>query len=213
MMTTVSTIKTELVSSDDGEHTYAVTKTLEGVQGDKAVMVLMYPTRNAENIHSEDTTLLHIISHMQDMGLSEITIINLFSKVVKTKLSAKGLEVDDDNMKYIEDEIMAKKDFNDKKFILAYGNSMQSCKACNESKKLIIQMYQMHCPNGTIYQLATKAMPNEKCPHPLWLGIRCKFSKWYLSEVHLPKEKAVEKAVQEVKSKKNTKAREIIKLN
>lgn len=40
MMTTVSTIKTELVSSDDGEHTYAVTKTLEGVQGDKAVMVL-----------------------------------------------------------------------------------------------------------------------------------------------------------------------------
>ena len=88
MMTTVSTIKTELVSSDDGENTYAVTKTLEGVQGDKAVMVLMYPTRNAENIHSDDTTLLHIISHMQDMGLSEITIINLFSKVVKTKLSA-----------------------------------------------------------------------------------------------------------------------------
>lgn len=74
-------------------------------------------------------------------------------------------------------------------------------------------MYQKHCPNGTIYQLATKAMPNEKCPHPLWLGIRCKFSKWYLSEVHLPKEKAVEKAVQEVKSKKNTKAREIIKIN
>lgn len=97
MMTTVSTIKTELVSSDDGEHTYSVTKTLEGVQGDKAVMVLMYPTRNAENIHSDDTTFLHIISHMQDMGLSEITIINLFSKVVKTKLSAKGLEVDEDN--------------------------------------------------------------------------------------------------------------------
>ena len=129
MMTTVSTIKTELVSSDDGENTYAVTKTLEGVQGDKAVMVLMYPTRNAENIHSDDTTLLHIISHMQDMGLSEITIINLFSKVVKTKLSAKGLEVDEDNMKYIEDEVMSKKDFKDKKFILAYVKPAMKAKS------------------------------------------------------------------------------------
>lgn len=81
------------MSSDDGENTYAVTKTLDGVQGDKAVMVLMYPTCNAENIHSDDTTLLHIISHMQDMGLSEITIINLFSKVVKKSCLQKGLKL------------------------------------------------------------------------------------------------------------------------
>lgn len=68
MMTTVSTIKTELVSSDDGEHTYSVTKTLEGVQGDKAVMVLMYPTRNAENIHSDDTPfcILSLICRIWD---------------------------------------------------------------------------------------------------------------------------------------------------
>lgn len=215
MITTTSAIRTVLISSDDGEHTYSITKTLENVQGDKAVIVLMYPTRNAENINGEDTTISHLIAHMQDLNLSEITIINLFSKVVKAKLSAKGLEVDEDNMQYIENEIMKQKDFKDKKFILAYGNSMQSCKACTESKEMILKLFKKYDPKGTVYQLAAKSMETENCPHPLWLGIRCKFSKWFLQEYHYNEEdnKTENNAdIKETKSRKY-KGREMIKLN
>ncbi len=98
MKTTISNIKTTLVTSDDGVYTYSITKTLEDVEGDKAIIVLLYPTRTKENINGNDTTVSHLIAHMRDMNLSEITIINLFSKVVKSKLSAKGLTVDESNM-------------------------------------------------------------------------------------------------------------------
>ena len=213
MITTTSCIKTQLVSSDDGEHTYSITKSLENVQGEKAVIVLMYPTRNAENINGEDTTISHLIAHMQDLNLSEITIINLFSKVVKTKLSSKGLEVDEENMQYIENEIMKQKDFKDKKFILAYGSSMQSCKACTESKEIILKLFKKHNPKGKMYQLATESTSTEKYPHPLWLGIRCKFSKWFLKECDIPCEKNKSEENPRIKESKSIKGREMIKLN
>ena len=139
---------------------------------------------------------------MQDINLSEITIINLFSKVVKSKLSAKGLTIDESNMQYIENEIMKQKDFKAKKFILAYGSSMQTCEACDESKKRILKLFRKYNADGTVYQLATSSMPNEYCPHPLWLGIRCKFSKWYLTEcTNLPEEAKKSKKPKKVKDR------------
>ena len=202
MKTTISNIKTTLVTSDDGVYTYSITKTLEDVKGDKAIIVLLYPTRTKENINGNDTTVSHLIAHMQDINLSEITIINLFSKVVKSKLSAKGLTIDESNMQYIENEIMKQKDFKAKKFILAYGSSMQTCEACDESKKRILKLFRKYNADGTVYQLATSSMPNEYCPHPLWLGIRCKFSKWYLTEcTNLPEEAKKSKKPKKVKDR------------
>lgn len=205
---TTSAVTTTLVSSQDGSRTYSITKTLENAEGERAVMVLMYPTRSAENIASDDTTLNHLVSHMGDMSLKELTVINLFSKVVKTKLSAKGLLVDEDNLKYIEDEIMSQKGFKDTKFIAAWGSSMDSCKACQDMKERLVKMYYKYVPKGTIYQLATKNMPDENCPHPLWFGIRCKYEHWYLTECrHLPEIKA------EKKEAKKPKGREFVVLN
>lgn len=210
MITTVSSIETRLVSSDDGEHTYSITKSFKDGCGDKAVIVLLYPTRSKENIDGDDTTISHLINHMKDMELSEITIINLFSKVVKSKLSAKGLEVDEENIQYIEKEIMSQKDFKNKKFVLAYGSSMQSCLACNESKKRIVAMFRKYNSEGTIFQFSTATMEDENCPHPLWLGIRCKFQKWNLTEcTHLPTKYDMENMKKDEKPAKKTKAREI----
>lgn len=186
-ITTTSAVRTSIVTSEDGSHTYAITKALDGAKGDKAVIVLLYPTRTTENFTSDDTTLNHLVSHMSDMSFKELTVINLFSKVVKTKLSARGLTVDEENLAFIESEIMSKKDFKDTKFIAAWGSSMESCKACQDMKISLVKLFAKYSPKGTIYQLATKNMPDENCPHPLWFGIRCKFEKWYFTECkHLP---------------------------
>ena len=199
---TTSAVRTTIVTSEDGSHTYSITKALEGAEGQKAVIVLLYPTRTAENFTSDDTTLNHLVSHMRDMSLKELTVINLFSKVVTTKLSARGLTVDEDNLAYIESEIMSDKDFKDTKFIAAWGSSMESCKACQDMKKNLVELFKKYSPKGTIYQLATTSMPDESCPHPLWFGIRCKFEKWYLTKCkHLPEEKIEGKPVKKSKGR------------
>ena len=207
-ITTTSAVRTTIVTSEDGSHTYAITKAFEGAKGDRAVIVLLYPTRTAENFTSDDTTLNHLLSHMRDMSLKELTVINLFSKVVKAKLSAKGLTVDEDNLAFIENEIMSKKDFKDMRFIAAWGSSMETCKACQDMKTSLVKLFRKYAPKGTVYQLATTSLPDECCPHPLWLGIRCKFEKWYLTECrHLPE------IVDEKNPTKKPKGREFVVLS
>lgn len=180
-LTHKSTVQTEIVCSKDGKNTFEITKTLSDVKGEKAIIVLLYPTRNQENINSEDSTLNHIVSHMKDFDFSEVKIINLFSKVVNGRMSSRGLQVDTENMKYIEETVFSDKDLKDKKFIVAWGNSMESSAACNESKKKIIEMYLSKLPKGKVYQIVCPERGIvEGSPHPLFLGIRAKDVDWKL---------------------------------
>ncbi len=214
MISVESVLKTKLCASADGLHTYSITKTLETSVGDSAIVVLLYPTMTGEKINCCDTTITHLVSHMQDMGLKEITIINLFSKVVKAKLSAKGLTVDEDNMSYIENEIFSKKDIAEKKLVIAWGSSMQTCEACNQSKERIIMMYKKYCPGSPIYQLSSNGMGDETCPHPLYMGIRCKNANWYLTEcTALPEMKKAVKTSKKPAHARKARAREIVVLN
>lgn len=214
LITVGSTLQTQLCASADGTHTYSITKTLENAVGDSAIVVLLYPTMTGEKINCCDTTITHLVSHMQDMGLKEITIINLFSKVVRAKLSAKGLTVDEENMSYIESEIFSKKDISKKKLVIAWGSSMQTCEACNQSKERIIMMYKKYCPNSMIYQLSSNGMGDEICPHPLYMGIRCKNANWYLTEcLTLPEHKEQKKTeTKQIKKpiERRAKGREIV---
>lgn len=144
---------------------------------------MLFPTRNGDNIDSDDNTLNHLVSHMKDFNFKEIRIINLFSRVVNSRISSRGLQVDTENMKFIEDVILTDRDLNKHKFIVAWGNSMESSKAVNDSKKKIIEMYLSKLPKGKVEQIV--------CPqrqivggasHPLFLGIRAKTIKWSLMQ-------------------------------
>ena len=185
MKTTVhkSCIETELICSVDGKNTYEIIKRINGADGDIGILVMLFPTRNGDNIDGEDSTLNHLVTHMKDFNFKEIRIINLFSKVVSTRISERGLEVDSENLKFINDVVLADKEIDKQKFIVAWGNSMETSKAVNDSKRQIIEMYLKALPKGKIYQIV--------CPerniisgaaHPLFLGIRAKTSKWRLME-------------------------------
>ena len=90
MKTIKATIHTELITSDDSKHTYEVIKRLDGVVGEKGCLISLYPTRNETNAFASDSTLNHLVSHMQELGLSELRIINLFSIVVDSITSIFG---------------------------------------------------------------------------------------------------------------------------
>lgn len=185
MKTTVhkSCIETELICSVDGKNTYEIIKRINGADGDIGILVMLFPTRNGDNIDGEDSTLNHLVTHMKDFNFKEIRIINLFSKVVNSRISSRGLQVDEDNMKFIQDVILADKDLNKHKFIVAWGNSMESSKAVNESKKKIIEMYLNKIPKGKIEQIVCpQRQIVDGASHPLFLGIRAKTSKWSLMQ-------------------------------
>lgn len=175
------TLNTIILSSEDMKHTYSVTKTLSDVEGKDGIIIQINPTITANEINELDTTTMHLINHMQELGLRSVQMINLFSKICKGKLSSKDLELDIENLKHIE-TIMKEKDFKDKIFIVAWGSSMSSSKACNEMKRQVVSMFQKHCKSGTIWQLRSSKLDVSKYPavHVLYLGIRHKTEKWSL---------------------------------
>lgn len=186
-------IRTTIVSSDDNQHTYEIRKELldqdnQPIKGDAAVLIGMYPTVTTEDGYKLDTTALHILSKMEELGLRTVRIINLFSKVCKARLSAKGLEVDKANFDYIE-KIMKEKDFPSYKVIVAWGNSMMTCKACNHSKALFAKLFSQYDKEGHLYQITAPRLDCERqeTPHVLYMGIRHKSEPWDLIKYAFPK--------------------------
>ncbi len=131
MKTQKSVLERSVVLSDDEFHCYEICHTLQNVKGNSAFLVTLYPSYAG---HKLDSTTLHIINHMQELGLKQIRIINLFSKIVHgNKMSTRGIEIDTNNMKYIE-KIMQEKDFLEKPFILGWGSSLASSLVANQTK-------------------------------------------------------------------------------
>ena len=185
MKTTIhkSCVETELVCSEDGKNTYEIIKRLKGAEGNVGIIVMLFPTRNVDNINSDDNTINHIVSHMKDFNFKEIRIINLFSKVVNSRISSRGLQVDQDNMKFIEEVILSDKDLNKHHFVVAWGESMSLSKAVNESKKYIIEMYLKKLPKGKVEQIVCpQRQIVSGASHPLFLGIRAKTATWSLMQ-------------------------------
>ena len=109
LITTTSQITTAITSNTTGKNTYAIERTLSNVKGDTAIIVLLYPTISSTRPFSEDSTLLHLTRHMAEMKLNRIVIINLFSTVCRSRLSTRGIKVDENNLRNIEKIITEKK--------------------------------------------------------------------------------------------------------
>jgi hypothetical protein len=123
-------------------------------------------------------------------NLKSIKIVNLFSKISRgSRLSSRNLKVDVENVEYIE-SLFKRKDFSEYKVILAYGSSMSSSSACKETKRTLINLFQMYNPNGKLYQLTTNNLytNNQDAIHPLYLGINHSNSKWSLKEYQIKPE-------------------------
>ena len=58
-----------------GNHTYEIKKTIDGLKGDKAILIGLYPTVDGDNITKIDSTQLHLINHMKELGLNEVRIM------------------------------------------------------------------------------------------------------------------------------------------
>lgn len=185
--TITGTVRSSMLCSEDGRHTYMVRKQFPEREGNKAMVIQLYPTLTAEDINTTDTTMLHFLNHLADLQLKEVTFVNLFSKVCKARPSTKALAVDEDNLEQIK-KLMQEKDFADCKVIVAWGSSMEKNTIATEMKRRIIQMYKEIVPDGILWQLTADDiyMKNESAVHALFMGIRHKNSVWKLEKFQIP---------------------------
>lgn len=209
MKTSTTSVRTTIVSSDDGTRTYEVKKVLlddkgDPVEGKEAVLIGMHPTTTAEEPYKTDLSTNHLVNKMEELGLRSVRILNLFSQVHESeKLSARGLEVDQENLAHIE-SVMKEPEFQEVLFIVAWGNSMSSSRAANLTKARVAKLYHDHNPQGKPCQLSAPslALEGEECVHVLYLGIRHKREPWSLCEYRFPqKEIPVEKPAKKGRKK------------
>lgn len=214
------TIKTRIVMSETGDKTFSYTKELQGEKGEHGIFIMLYPTRDESNFQVEDSTSMHIQSHMKELGLSSYTVVNLFASVTKSRLSTRGLMVDEENLIYLKEQILSKNSGDDIKVIIAWGNSHLTSKAVNLSKQKVLESWLTLHPDEKLYQLTADGMDKDNHGvHPLYMGIRYANSIWKLSPY--PVKKVLEQFKKEEENKseeKNDKAdgkgkRQIVKKN
>lgn len=195
---------TRIVTSESGEETFSYTKELQGVNGRHGIFIMLYPTRDEENFHVEDSTSMHIQNHMKELELNSYTVVNLFSKVTKSRLSVKGLTVDEENLAYIEKEVFSKIDVKNTVVVIAWGNSHLTSKAVNLSKQKVLESWLTLHPDEKLYQLTADGMDKDNYGvHPLYMGIRFCNAEWKLSPY--PVKKVLEQFKKEEENKSEEK--------
>lgn len=186
-------VKTEILSSEDGNRTYSIKKEITGIAGSHAYFILLYPTRTQENCYVEDSTNNHLLNHLAELGLNSYTIINLFAQVTQSRLSLAGLTVDEENMNYIKETVFSSLT-DDSKVVIAWGNSQQNSPVICQSKQRILELWESEQPSRPLYQLTADGMKNDNIGvHPIFLEIRHNQSYWKLENEKETKSKATEK--------------------
>ena len=203
LVTTEIAVKTEILSSEDGNRTYRITKEITGIPGSHAYFILLYPTRTQDNCYVEDSTNNHLLNHLAELGLNSYTIINLFAQVTQSRLSLAGLTVDEENMDYIKETVFSSLT-DDSKVVIAWGNSQQNSPVICQSKQRILELWESEQPSRPLYQLTVDGMKNDNIGvHPLFLGIRHSQSYWKL--VEYPRKKILKDLIERAKPKKSEK--------
>lgn len=193
-------LKTKITTSADGQKTYELSKEIVDEDGGKGIFVLLYPTRTVDNIHVEDSTNIHLLNHMKEMGLSKYVVVNLFSMVTQSRLSVRGLKIDEENLQYIRDKVYKEIDVSKDKVIIAWGNSHETSKTVNLAKMEILKMWMELYKEEKLYQLSVDGLAKENIGvHPLYLGIRHSNAKWKLTTY--PHTKVLKELIEEGRKK------------
>lgn len=198
-------LKTSVVCNDEGTHCYSITREFVGKEGDCAILLTLYPSYSANDSFRLDSTAFHFLGHMEELGLSKVVFVNLFSKVVKgAKLSCRHLVEDKENYEYLKNLAKAK-EYKDVPVIVAYGSSMKTSKVAQESKRKILDLFQEN--NHPLCQLTCDYADAKETSglHPLYLGTRCQNLHWGMEEFDIS---GIEED-KEVESEQKTKTKKV----
>ena len=177
-------MRTELVASEDGTHTYEVRRTW-AEDGKKVLVLELYPTLSLGRTDELDLSTLHLLNHAKEFGWGMVRIVNLYSSVCNGgKPKTSELCYDNENMAYIED-ILESEDIGEYDIVIAPGNSLSTHAATIETKTDILEMLRDKGLSEQVKSIVTDSMDVSKPSgvHPLFLD--CIMGKMYGGLKHL----------------------------
>ena len=191
------TLTTTITMNEEETRVYEICREFDRA-GEEAILVTLYPTLIEPNAF--DLSSVHLMNHStdEDLELSKVHFVFLFSKVTKTKMSTRGLSMDTDNMNFLKERI---EQLPNAKIIISWGSSMQNCPAVIESKVEFFKMIDELRPKETLWQLDVEDS-EEEAIHVLFAGIRYNNQQWGLTKYTIPY-KYTEKGYQEYLAKKD----------
>lgn len=186
---TKSTVVTTIISSEDGRNTYEIAKELLKKNGMTAVVIMIYPGTSYKNILKCDSTSQAVINHCEELGISKVRLLNLTSVVTSSRLSTRNIQIDKENIAYIEG-IMKEENAYLYEWIIAWGSSHSTSRVISKTKGQILLSLQKYLPKVKLKQFMVDGidMQCEKGVHPLFLKIRYANATWYLQDYIIPKE-------------------------
>lgn len=196
-----SSLNTTIVGKDNV--TFEVIREFAGGKdnvGEEVIVIQVYPTLTVEDTDKLDSTTMHLLNRMSQLGWRKVHMVNLFSQVEKGKILAGRLKnVDKENVEYIKALI---KRLSECKVFVCWGNSLVSNEATNQTKKQILE-YFMNCfPNKKLYHIIPDNMYEElKGTHILYLGLRYSNDDWNVEEFPIKEE--YERIQKQLKGKEN----------
>ena len=178
---------TTIIHNENNTKTFEVRREFEGVEGEDVIILQLFPTLGCGDEFTMDSTNRHIITHRKELNIKSIRFINLFAARSSTRMSTRNIEIDTENLEYIE-TIMKNKDFINHRFVVAFGCTMQKCSVAEETKEKIYSMFKKYNPKGKMYQLMVDNLDskNDVAVHVLFLGIRHSNAVWRYEEFMIP---------------------------
>ena len=184
MVTETFCMNISAVGSDDGRSTYEIHRKW-AEKGKKALVIELYPTLTADKCGSMDVSTMHLMNHVQELGWSEVRIVNLYSRVFSEKPTVSRLSADDNNLSYIE-EILEEQDIGGYDIVIAWGNTLISHRQTIQAKTDLLNMIK---EKGLAEQVKCIVTDNLKADgvHLLYLGLRHSKDVWRLQPFPLEK--------------------------
>ena len=170
-------METTIISNESRTRVYEICRELSGETGNQGecILITLYPTLH--DVGKLDLCTFHFLNHAEEMGVTKVHSLYLFSKVVSARMSTRGLEVDEENMEYVEEAL---KSYKDAKVVIGWGSSMKTSKAANLSKERIVELFRKYRKGENLYQIGAEGIICEDNYHPLYMGICCDNLPWRL---------------------------------
>ena len=183
------TMRTELVSDEDGRHTYEVSRIWDESKR-KGLVLELYPTLSLGRTGELDLSSIHLLNHSMELGWGGVRVINLYSAVCDNgKPSVSQLSYDDENMAYIED-VLESSDIEDYDIVIATGNTLSNHAVTTEIRSDIFAMLLEKGLERQVFRITVEGLDTDKmpCVHPLYVGLHYGKERWRLEPFDLRQE-------------------------
>ena len=182
MITNERTVCTQIVSSNDGLHTYEIRRIWDESKR-HGIVIELYPTISLEDCSKTDLSTMHLMNHVNEFAWGSVTIINLYSTVFISKPSTKELLEDDENLEYMK-ALFSQSDIKDADICISWGSGLSNHMPTIRKKIEILELLnkkklskQVKCivPEDP-YDITNQGV------HPLFLGLHHAKERWGLEE-------------------------------